>query len=95
MNEDETKALVAMAGKKKGQKCEVFIVNNGKICFNGILKDIARQNQNAVWVQALYVNMQLGYVEHRSSIMTAEDIYFLTLRLITTILLTSVLWYYF
>lgn len=73
MNEDKTKALVAMAGKKKkGQKCEVFRVNNGKICFNGILKDIARQNQNAVWVQALY--MQLGYVEHRSSIMTAEDI---------------------
>lgn len=47
-------------------------MNNGKICFNGILKDIARQNQNAVWVQALY--MQLGYVEHRSSIMTAEEI---------------------
>lgn len=64
-----------MSGKKKkGQKHVVFVVNKVKNYFNGILKDIVRQNQNAVWVQAFYVNMQLGYVEHCSNIMTAEDI---------------------
>lgn len=52
----------------------VFVVNKVKNYFNGILKDIIRQNQNAVWVQAFYVNMQLGYVEHCLNIMTAEDI---------------------
>jgi len=49
---------------------------------------IVSQNQNAVWVQTFYVSMQLGYAEHCSSIITAEDVLFLTLRLTTTILLT-------